>query len=372
MSGATDDRRTPKLTAREPEPAGQGTAGRPAMTLAALAAGIGLPTSVLEAADRALAAQVIAWPEAARTAGEDASVTAAGTTTVTAAITAAGATAAGSADRDGATDTAGDAATAPAADTTAPAAALAAVDWPRLYAEMLLQDTDAAFHAWQAARVPNPDATGLATLGLQLHLAVQAHARYQALGLPDATFLATMGYFSRTVRESTAESRRSGFLVRDWSRRQLQLREFRLGSFEYERVGDDINLHIPGDADLTTPARLESYRAARQFWPQHFGLTVTALHCGSWLLAPVLDEVLKPDSRLRQFRGDFRMTGSDPTENGYRKWLFDNDQGPAEGLATRTSLQRGVRDLVLAGKPIGVGIGVIDLASVLGETDVTH
>ncbi|WP_461224888.1 acyltransferase domain-containing protein [Lacticaseibacillus suihuaensis] len=348
----------PVGTARE-TPTGGATS---AMTLIALAAGIGLPEAVLEAATAALVAQLQGGsPLAAAGATPDlAAATDAATTGATGASDAAAATP----DSRRATGTS---APAPASAAATTPAQTPGVDWPAAYAQALAQTSDAAFHDWQAACLPLPDPSGLATLGLQLNLAVQAHGRYRELGLSDAVYLASMGYFSRTVRESTAESGRAGFLVRDWSRRQLQLREFRLGSFEYERVDHTINLHIPGDADLRTPARLASYRAAQAFWREFAGLAVTQLDCESWLLAPVLDRVLKPQSHLRLFRGDFRLTGSDPAPEDYRKWLFDNDQGPAAGLATRTSLQRGVRDLVLHGEPIGIGFGVIDLATVLAN-----
>ncbi|WP_262315796.1 acyltransferase domain-containing protein [Lacticaseibacillus parakribbianus] len=340
----------------------QGPTARDAMTLTTLAAGIGLPQAVLEAATAALTVQLQGGSPLAAAGTRPDSAAATAAIAPTAPATAAAPTSATAP----ATAAAPTAATAASPEPVAPAQT-PGVDWPAAYAQALAQTSDTAFHDWQAACLPLPDPSGLATLGLQLNLAVQANGRYRELGLSDAVYLASMGYFSRTVRESTAESGRAGFLVRDWSRRQLQLREFRLGSFEYERVGSTINLHIPGDADLTTPARLASYRAAQAFWREFAGLAVTQLDCESWLLAPVLDRVLKPQSHLRLFRGDFRLTGSDPAPEDYRKWLFDNDQGPAAGLATRTSLQRGVRDLVLHGEPIGIGFGVIDLTAILAN-----
>ena len=106
-----------------------------------------------------------------------------------------------------------------------------------------------------------------------------------------------------------------------------------------------IEIHIPSDADLDQPQRLAAYAQARQFW----GPAYTDYECFSWLLSPVLKQILPAKSHILQFQSDFRIERWDKEQGDYRKWIFHNSQAPIADLPETTSLQRSVKQLLLDG-----------------------
>ena len=70
---------------------------------------------------------------------------------------------------------------------------------------------------------------------------------------------------------------------------------------------------------------------------------------------------LSGDSRILAFQRRFRIVREDPGDREYIRWLFRVPEGTAaEAFPEGTSLQRGVKALVLGGGAGGSALGVMD------------
>lgn len=74
-----------------------------------------------------------------------------------------------------------------------------------------------------------------------------------------------------------------------------------------------------------------------------------------------MKELLPPGSGIRNFMEDYTLADWDPDDNSGRLWLFGAPGIPDAALPERTSLQRGAKELLLQGKPLGSGLGLLKL-----------
>lgn len=216
------------------------------------------------------------------------------------------------------------------------------------------------------------DPDGFGMLCCMLRAAAAARSRYQRLGIGEDVFEATMGCFTRFVREYHRSYGRYGFDRGFWTIRQLSLRLFRLGELEFELADQPydvpksapgsrvINVHIPSDAHLNRARCVESCRWMVDFVSRFFqdwsGLPVM---CTSWLLSPALGELLPQSSHIIQFQRMFDIVGTDPNAQDWREWVFQRNPAPIGDLPERTSLQRGMKAYLLNGGQVGTGTGVL-------------
>lgn len=210
------------------------------------------------------------------------------------------------------------------------------------------QGYDGAYNELKALLKADED--GFAMLRIMLKSAEISRRKYRERGISEEVFLDTMGCFSRFVREYKECFGRYGFDRGFWTGRQLSLSLFRLGTLEFETNGA---VHIPSDADLSEKALDESFAKAREFFPS------VRFCCDSWLLSPVLGELLPPDSRINRFRERFEIQTVDENNDGYKFWVFKNANMRAEDFPENTSLQRAIKRHVLAGGKIGEAFGFL-------------
>lgn len=210
------------------------------------------------------------------------------------------------------------------------------------------QEYDGAFG--ELKELLKADKDGFAMLRIMLKSAEISRRKYRERGISEEIFLDTMGCFSRFVREYKECFGHYGFDRGFWTGRQLSLSLFRLGTLEFETNGA---VHIPSDADLSDEAIDASFAKAREFFPS------VRFCCDSWLLSPVLGELLPPDSRINRFRERFEIQRVDENNDGYKFWVFKNADLKAEDFPETTSLQRAIKRHVLAGGKIGEAFGFL-------------
>ena len=134
------------------------------------------------------------------------------------------------------------------------------------------------------------------------------------------------------------------------------------------KTGDDIlAVHIPSRGALTREACEESYRRALEifayFTPQH---DFKAFYCHSWMMAPELADILKPDSNVLAFQSKFQKYPSKTKGLDVMNFLFKTETTPYADLPENTSLQRTLKSLCPLRRL------TVDLVQVLtvGETPV--
>ena len=185
---------------------------------------------------------------------------------------------------------------------------------------------------------------------------------------PEDICMATVGCFSRFVREHFVSYGYYGFDRDFWTTRQVNAKLFRIGELEYEIVDGDaenISLHIPSDAVMKPAALNESLDRAKEFFAAYFpGTENCSIRCESWLLSPKLKSLLPEYSNIIRFQNAFEITEEFPDSMDFLEWLFQIAGGQRESvvfadLPERTSLQRAAKKLLLSGGCIGSAEGAL-------------
>lgn len=112
-----------------------------------------------------------------------------------------------------------------------------------------------------------------------------------------------------------------------------------------------LSIHIPNTGDFSHKSCEESYARAKELFLSCFPeLTIKAFHCHSWMMAPELNSILKPGSRITDFAGKY-LRYPIPTEGeDVLNFVFLLKFKTYEDLAEDTSLQRALKKLYVNGQ----------------------
>ena len=207
------------------------------------------------------------------------------------------------------------------------------------------------------------DADGMTSFVLMAHCAAErTFSAYAARGIPADVFWATMRFLPRFLLADSRKAGRPVFRWAWWFPRQLALQEFRIGALEYETIEREgapaVSVHIPADADFSNEAVGASLFKMRTFFEEFFPAYRDApVLCESWLLAPVLKELLPPTSRILAFQRRFEVLRVDDGSPAALEWIFPDPKVPLEDLPEDTSLRRAVKRHLLAGGKVGWTLG---------------
>lgn len=226
---------------------------------------------------------------------------------------------------------------------------------------------------WQQAETILTDMEPLQILSAYLALIPEAQQKYAQLGLPEQVLwdgLRDIGIWSR---EHQRRFGRPGLCAWPWVAKTLRLEIFRLGRLQFEpgvlenglRAGDTLlpagmpvlNVHIPAEEPLDVAAVQESLSRANPFFRAYFGVSYPVFHCHSWLLSPQLQELLPSDSRILQFQRLFLGYGT-CDERQAEERVFGQVQDDPGAYPEDTSLQRKMKQYLLSGRPVQVGMGI--------------
>ncbi|MBD3922743.1 DUF5596 domain-containing protein [Paenibacillus sp. PR3] len=214
------------------------------------------------------------------------------------------------------------------------------------------------------AEVLGDDPDGSKMLSCMLLRAVDAHKEYGKRGISETIFIDTMKFCTRFVEEHYEVHGAYAFVWGWWFPRQLSLHEFRIGALEYEMIEKEdkklINVHIPADADMGRESLRKSYEDARAFFKQYYPeYGESDMVCDSWLLSPVLAELLPENSNIVRFQKAFDLIREDETNDSSIRWVYGRTDLPIHDLPEHTSLQRKIKTRLLDGGSIGAGYGTL-------------
>ena len=231
---------------------------------------------------------------------------------------------------------------------------------------VLMLDRNTAYEAHQKIMEAFPEDEGsLHSMCCQLEVARRQYDKYMEMGISEDIFIDTMKAFTRFVGEHYVKY---GEYVYDrdwWSYRQASMCLFRIGVLEYELYtfkGEKVlSIHIPSDANMKDENVGASIEMAKEFmakfYPEYAGCK---MYCESWLLAPKLQELLPETSNIVKFQKRFELFAEDYEDKGCVYWVFNSPKDtPFEQLPEKTSLQRKIKEVLLAGGGIGWGEGFI-------------
>ncbi len=142
---------------------------------------------------------------------------------------------------------------------------------------------------------------------------------------------------------------------------------FRINDFEYETSKKDgkdiINIHIPAGTKLNIYENLKSFMSAIEFFDKFFPeYKMTGVMCESWLLSKEIEEVMGGATNISRFGDMFdRYDIGDKTGDAVFRFVynFTAPYPPIETLPEDTTLQRKLKEYMLAGKRVHAMGGTI-------------
>ena len=231
-------------------------------------------------------------------------------------------------------------------------------------AEPLVAALTDPLHAERAERESEERLRGerWGVLAYLLLAAARVHEEYVRLGIPEEVFADTMRCFPRFVKEYRALTGEWGFDRGWWAWRATSLRLFRIGALEYELLSGErcaLSLYIPSDASLDPEACRSSHERARAFFAAHFPAYQRApVVCESWMLHPVLRELLGKESNIVRFQSLFDIVRVDEDDLSYRAFVFRRTDGDIADYPEKTLLQRRLKEHLLRGGRMGSALGI--------------
>ncbi len=117
------------------------------------------------------------------------------------------------------------------------------------------------------------------------------------------------------------------------------------------RPGDNcLAVHIPSGGALTEKSVRESYDAALRVFREHFpDFHPKAFYCHSWMMAPELGDILKPDSNLLSFGKPYIKYPCPTRGEDVLTFVFKQKPADYADLPENTSLQRALKKIYLSG-----------------------
>jgi hypothetical protein len=129
-----------------------------------------------------------------------------------------------------------------------------------------------------------------------------------------------------------------------------------------------INVHIPASGPLCYEECEASYQLAASFFLDYFEKETPVFVCESWLLCPVLQELLPEDSHINRFRKDYKvfrtLDDRQLEERVFGGEILENPQM----YPTDTSLQRMVRERLMQGEKLMSAEGIFVLLADYKDT----
>lgn len=206
------------------------------------------------------------------------------------------------------------------------------------------------------------------TIMLLLYIAVEErnHGAWQRY--PENIFIKSMLVFTRSVDFAKEALGYETYPKCAWPLIHASGKWFRLGELEFELNTDngtlEVHIHIPADAKLTPDALRETFAKEQAFMKEYLPEWASVPHtCESWIMSPMLKELLPENSRILWFQSLFEIKKYTPTLRWVLEFVFKLEECQhknvkLEDLREDTSLQRAMKKYILAGGNPGEGLAV--------------
>lgn len=151
-----------------------------------------------------------------------------------------------------------------------------------------------------------------------------------------------------------------------WGSRFMKGHIIQVGTLQYElktnffNDEDVIFVHIPRNADFSREALDYSFKNAISNVNKYLTTNNYKYVTESWLLSPELEDLLSPNSRIRNFRRYFILYRKKENINDFLNFVFNkpfiNDY---KELLEETSLQIKLKEKILNGEKLHIGLGIL-------------
>ena len=203
--------------------------------------------------------------------------------------------------------------------------------------------------------------------------------QYVEQGIPMRYYDATVGVFRGHAEKTLADYGFAKAGATAWNMAYFKMVMFYIGRliFKWEpfkdtyTVGDTvikagtyrIEVHIPGGSPLDPVLVHAAYDEAREFFETRYNQKDVCFSCRSWTVSPTLDEILPPTSNILAFAHEYTIvkTTIDPTGERAAPFIFGAgvDVTNVDALPEKSSLHRGIKARLKAGKGVGHALGIM-------------
>lgn len=219
---------------------------------------------------------------------------------------------------------------------------------------------------------------GPAVLAAVLMIADEAKQKYLDLGIDESVFNNTMADIAVWAENYHLKTGFCGVEELGWLYNHWTLQLFALGRLQFrmskfyrnanltyardcsiEDGTDVLEVHIPQGKRLSDDECDRSFCHAQIFFDKIKPDTDFKYYtCHSWLLSPILKEILPEDSNIIKFQNRFTIIALDPNDNDAERRILDKRFG---GNA-ESDLAQKVKHLSQKGIKIGAAIGIIKIS----------
>ena len=147
-----------------------------------------------------------------------------------------------------------------------------------------------------------------------------------------------------------------------WGLYFISIRLIEVGRLQFEYCNNKereyIKIHIPKGDKLLYNEVLNSIRNSKKEIKKYFKIENYEYYCESWLLSKDITKLLDSNSNIAKFQQLFDITEGKDAIKDILNFVFDLQQiDNYYDLPERTSLQSKIKDLLINGKEIHIGIG---------------
>lgn len=216
-----------------------------------------------------------------------------------------------------------------------------------------------------SATYSNPEKT----IMLLLYIVVEERNHGAWTRYPEDVFINSMLVFKRSVDFAKEAVGKETYTKGPWPLIHASAKWFRLGELEFELNEDnevpEVHIHIPAGARLTPDALSKTFEMEQKFMqeylPEWAGLTHS---CESWMMSPVLKELLPQNSNILYFQSLFELKKFTPTYRWVLEFVFKMEEFQMKevdfhNLKEDTSLQRRMKQFILNGGNPGEALAVL-------------
>lgn len=151
-----------------------------------------------------------------------------------------------------------------------------------------------------------------------------------------------------------------------WGSRFMKGHIIEVGSLQYELKTDFYNgedvifVHIPRNADFSKEALDYTFKNARRNVNKYLTTNNYKFMTESWLLSPELKSMLKSDSKILYFQNYFDLIEVKENVSDFLNFVFNSPMADDyNSLPSETSLQRNLKEKLLIGEKLHIGIGIL-------------
>lgn len=192
-------------------------------------------------------------------------------------------------------------------------------------------------------------------------MASELYEVYRKKGIEEEVFWDTFYDLTLWCQNCYRDYGEYGIQEYQWIPLHLEMRIFRLGRLQFELVRNGnrysegrpfVNIHIPQGERLDMELCQKSIERA-------FGIYGKEImyQCDSWLLNPLLQDMLNKDSNIIRFQNLFEAVAYNPEERQAEERIFDRVEEDVKKYPEKTSLQRAAKKYLINGEKMGNVIG---------------